>query len=483
MRRMRRSSARLGPPLAVLFTLVLGVATTTVRAAPEEPSVEPAAAETSATPRARDDDAAERRDRRARLAERAGPDAVVLVLATGSAKGFTGRVRSDDFHYVCPFAAADGAVVLFHDGDAVRHHVYLQPRRAFAERWNGPTVGPGDETADANAFDAALPVERLAADLAGLLADRDLLLVSATAPSDGASRLDDVLTAVQARLPEGRAVVRRDGRVRRGEEEAPEPEDAVVVRSAASHLTALRAVKSATEIERIRGAVDATVAGLLDAGRTIAPGVAEYQVQAVIEYHCRIAGCDKQAFDSIVGSGPNSCILHYRDNRRTMEDGDLVVVDVGGELLGYAADVTRTFPVSGTFTERQAHVYDAVLEAQEAGIAAVRPGATLRDVHAAAKGVLAKHGLDRWFLHGTSHSVGLNVHDAWSSNRRLQVGSVLTVEPGVYIAEEALGVRIEDTVLVTADGPVILSAGVPKARADVEALMAEKARFELPPPR
>ena len=450
----------------------------------QESAPEPLDAAPSETPAFRPDvHAVECHARRERAAIAAGPDAVLLILGAGATNGFTGRVRSDDFLYVCPFEAADGAIVVYHDGaDGIRHVAYTRRRMESVERWNGPRVGPGAETAARFDLHAARPVQQLASDLIALLVERPTLLVSADAPSDGAERLDALLTEVQAGLPQPRTLLRRDRGRRRGER-AVEPGDAVHVLSATQLLTDLRAVKSASEITRIRRAVDATVSGLLDAGRSIQPGLGEYQIQAIVEFRCRSAGCEKQAFDSIVGSGPNSCILHYMQNRRTMAAGDLVVVDVGGEYEGYAADVTRTFPVSGEFTERQAQVYDAVLEAQRAGIAAVRPGVTLGQVHAAAKAVLAKHGLDQWFLHGTSHSVGLNVHDVWSRDRKLEIGSVLTIEPGVYIAEEELGVRIEDTVLVTADEPVVLSAGAPKDRAEIEALMAEEGPFDLTPPR
>ncbi len=481
-----RSSLRLGVWITTLLVVVGGS-----RAAPPGPDDGPAAPRAPASadgpaersrPLAATPGAIEARARRESLAAAAEDGAVVLVLAAGPARGFTGRVRSDDFLYLCPFPAADGALVLFRDGGAIRHRVYLRPRRPSAERWNGATIGPGEATAAAQRFDAALPLEALVPDLAVLLAERRLLLVSATAPADGRERLDGLLTLLAEELPGDTVLARRDRR-RRGREQDGTPPNAVVVRPAAALLTDLRAVKSESEIARVRRAIDATTAGLIDAARCIRPGLAEYQIQAIIEFRCRAAGCDRQSFDSIVGSGPNSCVLHYQANRRTMEDSDLVVIDVGGEFEGYAADVTRTFPVSGRFTKRQAEVYDAVLAAQRAGIAAVRPGATLRDVHAAAKAVLAEHGLDRWFLHGTSHSVGLNVHDAWSAGRKLEVGSILTVEPGVYIAAEQLGVRIEDTVLVTADGAVVLSRAAPKDRAELVALMAEEATFDLAPPR
>lgn len=247
------------------------------------------------------------------------------------------------------------------------------------------------------------------------------------------------------------------------------------VRSAGALTAELREVKSPSEIARIRAAVESTALGMVDAIRAAEPGMLEMHVAALVEVRCRLASCARQAYPSIVGSGPNSCVLHYSANTRALADGDLVVMDIGGEFEGYASDVTRTFPANGRFTAEQAAIYDAVLEAQEAGIAAVRPGVTMKQVHAAAAAVLKARGLVQYFPHGTSHSVGLDVHDPFRSDAPLRAGSVLTVEPGVYIPGKALGVRIEDTVLVTESGCEILSAGVPKTREAIEKLMAEDA--------
>ncbi len=408
---------------------------------------------------------------------------IMLVLARGDATGFTGPIRSDDFHYVCPIEAVRGAVLIERQDGHTRHHLYLQPRSPLGERWTGPTIGPGEDTAAEQAFDAALPVGNLVPDVVRMLTAGRTLYVSSAAPANGAQRREELVEAVREGLPSGLTLSRRDMQ-QRGAQKVEEQPDATarIVRSAAPILTGLRATKSETEIAYVRRAIDATILGLLDTGRTLRPGLAEYQIQGLIEFRCKLAGCERQAFDSIVGSGPNSCILHYGANRRIMQDGDLVVVDVGGEYRGYAADVTRTFPVNGRFTKRQAEVYDAVLEAQKAGIAAVRPGVTLGQVHAAAKAVLEKHGLSRWFIHRTSHSVGLNVHDVWGRSRKLEVGSIMTVEPGVYIPSESLGVRIEDTLLVTEDGSIVLSAGAPKERHAVEALMAEDAPIPMTAP-
>ena len=221
----------------------------------------------------------------------------------------------------------------------------------------------------------------------------------------------------------------------------------------------------------------------------------EYEVEALLEYVFRRSGAEHPGFPSIVGSGENSVILHYESNRRPMEAGD-VVVDIGAELHGYTADITRTFPVSGRFSEEQRRIYELVLKAQEAGIAAVRAGAPFGAAHRAAYPVLARGlaelglvddpgdaaGVSRFFMHGTSHYLGLDVHDVGSPGP-LRPGAVLTVEPGIYIAPAEdvdprwwnIGVRIEDDVLVTEEGPVVLSTGAPKTVEAIEALMAEPA--------
>jgi len=243
-------------------------------------------------------------------------------------------------------------------------------------------------------------------------------------------------------------------------------------RSPARAIQKVRGVKSTEEIARIRKACELTARGLVECMREARPGMFEYELQARLEFVCRRGGARRQAFASIVGSGPNTLVLHYDDNSRRTEADDLVLMDVGAEYMGYAADVTRTFPVSGRFSERQAEVYDVVLAAQRAAIAAVRPGATFRDVDAAARQVIAKAGHAKGIAHSVGHYVGLDVHDP-APGRPFEPGNVITVEPGLYLAREGIGIRIEDTVLVTKDGAEVLSAGVPKERAEIEALRAE----------
>ncbi|MBN2489282.1 MAG: aminopeptidase P family protein [Planctomycetes bacterium] len=253
------------------------------------------------------------------------------------------------------------------------------------------------------------------------------------------------------------------------------------VRPARRILAPLRTIKSPYEIACIRKAIHATAVGLDAAMRAIRPGQFEYEVDALITYHCRRLGCEGMAFPCIVGSGPNSCQPHYTLNRRCIENGELVVIDVGGDYRHYAADITRTVPANGEFTPRQRSVYELVLRAQEAAIEVVKPGAAAGEPDRVARRLLGEGlvalGLARntreamrYCPHGFSHPLGMDVHDV--PVRTLAPGMVVTIEPGVYLREEDLGIRIEDDVLVTAQGREVLSSAVPKTVEAIEALMA-----------
>ena len=246
----------------------------------------------------------------------------------------------------------------------------------------------------------------------------------------------------------------------------------------------LRQVKSAAEVRLIEGAVRATVKALEASARAIRPGAREQDIRAVIEGAFLAEGCEGWSFPPIVASGPNTCILHYPGYGRRIEEGDLVLLDIGAEKGFYAADVTRTMPASGKFSARQRAVYEAVLRAQEATIAAVRPGVPFSEVNATARREVAKAlpGLGlaadgespgKYLPHGTAHGVGLAVHDPMPG-RMLAPGMVIAVEPGIYIPEEGIGVRIEDNVLVTNDGCRVLSSGAAKTVEGIEAWMRER---------
>jgi Xaa-Pro aminopeptidase len=260
-------------------------------------------------------------------------------------------------------------------------------------------------------------------------------------------------------------------------------------------LDELRTIKTDEEMAALRKAIDITAEAHREVMRQVRPGWTEYQIEALVEYTFKRLGAEYPGFPSIVGSGENSVILHYETNRRTTEDGDVIVIDIGAEYHGYTADVTRTIPVNGTYSPEERAIYALVYRAQQAGIEATLAGSALGAPHQAAARVLAEgmaelgliesasdqRGLRRFFMHGTSHYLGLDVHDVGTGGS-LESGTVITVEPGLYIPESEdvdprwwnIGVRIEDDVLVTDGDPIILSAGAPRSPDDVEKLMRSR---------
>lgn len=254
-------------------------------------------------------------------------------------------------------------------------------------------------------------------------------------------------------------------------------------------MAELREVKHPDELVLLQKAIDITCTAQIELMKKLQPGMKEYQSEAIIEYIFKYSGAEEPGFPSILGSGENSCILHYNTNRRPMKNNDLLIVDIGAEYHGYSADVTRTLPVNGKFSPEQKIIYDLVLKAQEAGIEACRKGNKFWDPHYAALKVIAE-GLKElgiindpdqanwYFPHGTSHYLGLDVHDAGTYGP-LKPGNVITVEPGIYIPEGSpcdkkwwnIGVRIEDDILITEDDPVILSIKAPRTTEEIEKLM------------
>ncbi len=244
----------------------------------------------------------------------------------------------------------------------------------------------------------------------------------------------------------------------------------------------LRAIKSTQEIECIRKASDITADGLIAAMKLTKPGVWEYELQAVIEYEFTRQGAMLRGFTSIVGSGLNNLILHYSDNTRQTQKGDLVVMDVGAKYQGYSSDITRTIPVSGKFTDAQKEIYSMVLKVQKEAIAIIKPGLSTADLEKFARNAFKQLGYENYFIHGLSHPVGLDVHDVMTE-KILKPGMIITIEPGLYFNPKdknapekfkGFGVRIEDTILVTETGFEILSKNVPKEIDEVEKLMKKK---------
>ncbi|MDB4968524.1 MAG: peptidase [Myxococcales bacterium] len=239
-------------------------------------------------------------------------------------------------------------------------------------------------------------------------------------------------------------------------------------------LGRMRMTKEPREVEKIQRATDITVAGHLAAMRRVHPGMHEWELKQIVEDTFRSGGARRLSYPSIVGAGPDGCVLHYPEDDRVIEDGELVLIDAGAEFDHYATDVTRTFPASGHFTPEQRRAYDTVLKAQNAALAKVRPGVTWNELQRVAEKVMTEAGYYEYFIHGLGHHVGLEVHDVEAMRYEpIAEGSVITIEPGIYIPEKKIGVRIEDTVLVTKAGPKILSAALPRGADEIERLMAK----------
>ncbi len=267
--------------------------------------------------------------------------------------------------------------------------------------------------------------------------------------------------------------------------------------SLAEMMEKLREIKTAEEITQMRKAINITCAGIQEAMKAMEPGMHEYDAEAIVEYVFKSKGAEDPGYPSIVGGGDNSCILHYESNRKKLISGDVVVCDVGAEYHGYSADVTRTFPANGKFSEEQKTIYNIVLEAQTAGIFKCKPGEYFRAPHNAAMEIVQKRLQElgiiktpgeaaKYFFHGTSHYLGLDVHDA-GTHGKLMPNSVITVEPGIYIPADSecdkkwwgIGIRIEDDVLITETEPDVLSACVPKTIDEIEAIMKKESLFNL----
>ncbi len=259
---------------------------------------------------------------------------------------------------------------------------------------------------------------------------------------------------------------------------------ATTLKNAHPILAAMRMIKDEDEIACIREAIDVTGKGLRRILATLTPGQMEYQAQAEFEYAIRYNGAEGTAFSTIAGSGLNGCMLHYETNHCRMEDGKLLLLDLGAKVKGYCADITRTYPVNGKYSPRQKEIYDIVLRANQEVTKAARPGLTLKELNEICKQVLADgllaigkiesvEEIGTYYMHGVSHHLGMDTHDAIAHDAvPLAPGMVITNEPGLYIDEEEIGVRIEDDLLITEDGCEVLSRDVPRTTGEIEALMA-----------
>jgi Xaa-Pro aminopeptidase len=412
---------------------------------------------------------AEYQARRAKLRTQLdGPVVLFAYTSREDSSEFAVFFQEPNFYYLTGDSESDAALLLLPDsaqveGAANRPHeiLYLAPRDLRLEKWDGPKMGPDDPgIAQKTGFESVAPYAQLTADLAALAKTyKTVYTILPPKVEDGYPHFTDAVAFVHAAMPEA------------------------AVKDAAPAIYAMRQVKSPGELALLQKAVDLSIDAQIAAMHDIRPGLYEYQIAARMKEVHEMGGCEREAYAPIVGTGLNSTVLHYSALTDQIMDGDVVVMDVGGEYGGYAADITRTVPANGKFTPRQREIYEIVLGAQNAAIAAVKPGAKLygdKDslmqisteyINTHGKDKDGKH-LGKYYIHGISHHLGLDVHDPGDRNRPLEPGMVVTVEPGIYIPEEKIGVRIEDDVLVTADGYRILTEHLPRTADEIEAVMA-----------
>jgi len=394
--------------------------------------------------------------------------------------GFTGREevaqtyvfsQEDNFYYLTGHNEEGAGVVLLplknaDAGGGPREILFLPPKNPEEEKWNGVRVSPSDrDIREKTGFSAVKPfseirsaVETLAKSYPTFCTILPYKKELGGYPHEKAVTDWLSMVAPQAKLKDIRGQIEEQ-----------------------------REFKSSGEVAFLQKAVDLSDDSHLAAMKAMRPGLFEYQVAAkMIEVHS-MGGSESEGYAPIVGAGPNSTALHYDRLDRKIQDGDIVVLDVGAQYSGYSADITRTIPANGKFTPRQREIYDIVLGAQNAAIAAIKPGANFckndkQSLYRIAYEYINTHGKDlhgkplgQYFIHGLGHGIGLDVHDPTENCKPLQPGMVVTIEPGIYIPEENLGVRIEDDFLITETGAKFLSEKLPRDPDTIEKIMAEGA--------
>jgi len=394
------------------------------------------------------------------------------------------RFRQDsDFFYLTGFEEPD-AIAVIKPSDTNKYVLFVRPHDPEREIWDGRRAGVEGAVSEFGAH-AAFPIAEFNSKLREILIDTDTLYYRLGVNRD----LDD-------------SIVREIAAMRGVNRKPIHPPQTIV--DPASIIHEMRVVKGPEELEIMQTAADIAAEAHVEAMKAVRPGMKEYQVEALIEQVFRQRGAAGPAYTSIVGGGPNATVLHYINNNAELRDGDLVLIDAGAEYKGYASDITRTFPINGRYSKAQREIYDLVLKAQMSCVEMVRPGVThdqlkQHSIEVLTEGMVElgllkgdpeelikekKH--EQFYMHGLGHMIGIDVHDVGKyyfgqESRPLEPGVVMTVEPGLYISPNTkdvpeqylgIGVRIEDDVLCTNNGPRVLTNKVPKQAEEIEELMA-----------
>jgi Xaa-Pro aminopeptidase len=425
--------------------------------------------------------------RRAKLA--AQVDAPVLLW------GFTGReefsqahlfAQEDNFYYltghneegagliIMPAPSSKPGSVPATTWDGPQEMLFLPPKNPAKEKWNGLRMSPSDPGIQSRTgFASVMPYSEMRATLERLakLCPTIYTILPYEKENGGYPHEKEVVDWIHTSVPQTK------------------------LKDIRSSIGELRQIKSPGEITFLTEAIELSLDAQLAAMRRMRPGVYEYEIAAkMVEVHA-MGGSEAEGYAPIVGAGPNSTVLHYDKLARKIENGDIVVLDVGAQYSGYSADITRTLPANGKFTPRQREIYEIVLGAQNAALAAIKPGMDYcqrgaKSVYKISYEYINSHGKDvhgkslgQYFIHGLGHHIGLDVHDPGEYCKPLEPGMVITVEPGIYIPEENLGVRIEDDILITLTGYKFLSERLPRNPDEIEKIMAQAAgeRAKEPP--
>ena len=418
-------------------------------------------------------------DRRAKLATQVdGP--IVLWGYTGKEESSQSYIfaQEESFYYltghneegaallVLPAAKPDPAPAW----EGLREILYLPPKDSLKEKWNGVRMSPSDPGIESRTgFPSVRPFPELRAAVEKLAKTYTSLYTILPYEKElgGYPHEKEVVDWLQLVAPQ------------------------VKPKDIREKVDALRQIKSSGEIAFLKQAVDLSLDAHFEAMKMTRPGVYEYQIGAkMVEVHA-MGGSEAEGYAPIVGAGPNSTVLHYDKLSRKIENGDIVVLDVGAQYAGYSADITRTLPANGKFTPRQREIYDIVLGAQNAALAAIKPGMDLcrkgdKSLYKISYDYINSHGKDlhgkslgQYYIHGLGHHIGLNVHDPGEYCKPLQPNMVVTMEPGIYIPEENLGVRIEDDVLITESGYKLLSERLPRDPDQIEKILADAAKQRI----
>jgi len=395
------------------------------------------------------------------------------------------RFRQDsDFFYLTGFEEPDSLAVIRRETDP-KFTLFVRPRDPEKEIWDGRRAGVEGAKSEFGAGEA-FPIEEFGARLGEFLDGADVLYYRLGVDPG----LDDL-------------IIKEIGRMRALNRKPIHPPQTIV--DPATIVHEMRVIKSPEELDIMQTAADIAAEAHCEAMKAVRPGMQEYQIEALIEQVFRRRGASAPAYTSIVGAGPNATVLHYINNDGELRDGDLVLIDAGAEYKGYASDITRTFPINGRYSKAQREIYDLVLKAQMSCVEMVRPGVTHDELKQHSIEVLTEGmvelGLlegkpeelikekkyEKFYMHGLGHMLGIDVHDVGryyfgQESRALEPGVVMTVEPGIYIAPDTkdvpekylgIGVRIEDDVLCTNNGPRVLTTKVPKHAEEIEALMGQ----------